>query len=52
MSLSNSNSDKYNELIVTSTPTARIVIIDFRDIDSWKKILTQKGEILEIFTPV
>lgn len=49
--LSNSNSDKYNELISTSMPTARIVIIDFHNIDSWKKILTQKGDIIEIFTP-
>ena len=51
MSLSNSNSDKYNELIATSMPTARIIVIDFHDIDSWGKILTQKGDILEIFTP-
>ena len=52
ISLSNSNSDKYNELIATSMPTARIVIIEFRDIDSWKKILTRKGDIIGVFTPV
>lgn len=51
MSLANSNSDKYNILISTSMPTARIIVIDFPNIDNWKKVLTQKGNIIEIFTP-
>ncbi|CAN0578043.1 unnamed protein product [Ectocarpus sp. 12 AP-2014] len=51
MSLANSNSDKYNMLISTSMPTARIIIIDFPNMDNWKGILTQKGDIIEIFTP-
>jgi len=51
MSLANSDSDKYNRLISTSMPTARIIVIDFPNIDNWKKLLTQKGAIIEIFTP-
>lgn len=51
MSLANSNSDKYNMLISTSMPTARIIIIDFPNINDWQQILRQKGEIIEIFTP-
>ena len=51
MSLANSDSDKYNMLISTSMPTARIIVIDFPNMDNWKKILTQKGDIIEIFTP-
>lgn len=51
ISLSNNNSDKYNELIASSMPTARIVIIDFPNINSWEEIRFQKGDIIEIFTP-
>jgi phosphohistidine phosphatase len=51
MSLSKNDSPEYNELIATAMPTARIIIIDFREINSWGKIRNQKGDIIEIFTP-
>ena len=52
MSLSNNNSYEYSELISTIMPTARIIVIDFHEIYSWKGITSQKGNILKIFTPI
>lgn len=51
MSLAKNDSSEYNQLISTSMPTARIIIINFDGIDSWREIQTQKGDIIEIFTP-
>jgi phosphohistidine phosphatase len=51
MSLSKNDSPEYSKLIATSMPTARIIIIDFHDIDSWDEIHKQKGDIFEVFTP-
>jgi phosphohistidine phosphatase len=49
--LSNSNSDKYNDLLHRSMPTAQIVVIDFYGSDNWEKIQLQTGEIVKIFSP-
>lgn len=35
----------------SSMPPARIVVIDFSSINSWKELKHQKGKIIEIFTP-
>ena len=51
LALSETNSPKYDSLIMTSMSTAQIVMIDFPSINSWKEIQRSKGNIIEIFVP-
>lgn len=51
LELAQSNSKEYEFLIETTMPTARIVVIDFSEIDNWQQIKQTKGTIIETFTP-
>ena len=51
LELAQSNSKEYEFLIETIMPTARIVVIDFSEIDNWQQIKQTKGTIIETFTP-
>ena len=51
MSLAKNSSSEYNNLINTAMPTARIIIIDFPDVNNWNEIHQQKGDIIKVFTP-
>lgn len=51
LAFTNPESEGYEQLVQTSMPTARIIVIDFHDIHSWDHLKEAKGEIVEIFTP-
>lgn len=49
--LANKNSKHYELLVNSVMPPARVVVIDFSNIDSWQNIANNHGEIIDIFTP-
>jgi phosphohistidine phosphatase len=50
LELSDENSSKYDFLVSTSMPPARIVVIDFPDMPEWSNLKKHKGKIIKIFT--
>ncbi len=51
LEISDSDLDEFEFLSNSSMPPARIIVIDFSSINSWKKLKNYKGKIIEIFTP-
>lgn len=51
LSFTNPNSSKYEFLLSSMMPTARIIVLDFPEMCSWHELLNNKGNIIEIFTP-
>lgn len=51
LALANPESESYEQLVQTSMPPARIIVIDFQGINAWDQIEDTQGEIVEIFTP-
>lgn len=51
LALANPESEGYEQLVQTSMPPARIVVIDFPGINAWDQIEDMQGEIVKIFTP-
>ncbi len=49
--LTNPISEHHELLITTMMPTARIIVLDFPEIDDWQNIGPNQGNIIEIFTP-
>jgi phosphohistidine phosphatase len=49
--LVNPKSDQREFLITTVMPTARIVMLDFPEINNWADITAGQGNITQIFTP-
>lgn len=50
-SLIDENSLKYDVLVSSMMPTARIIVIDFTKLDNWKSLFHNTGKIENIFTP-
>lgn len=42
---------QYDQLVQSTMPTAKIVVIDFQDISSWRDIKKASGTIIQTFTP-
>lgn len=51
LQLSYNDSEEFEFLSNSSMPPARIIVIDFPSINSWKELKNHKGKIAEIFTP-
>ncbi len=51
LEISDSDLEEFEFLSNSSMPPARIVVIDFSSINSWKELKNHKGKIIEIFTP-
>ncbi len=45
------DSKEFESLSHSSMPPARVIVIDFPSIHSWKELKNHKGNIIEIFTP-
>ena len=51
LEISDSDLEEFEFLSNSSMPPARIIVIDFPSINSWKELKNHKGKIAEIFTP-
>jgi phosphohistidine phosphatase SixA len=51
LELADNNSSEFEFLIQSSMPTARVIVIDFPTMNSWKELKNHPGNIIEIFTP-
>ena len=51
LQLANNESPEFDFLSHSSMPHARIVVINFPSINSWKNLKNHKGTIIKIFTP-
>ena len=51
LEISGSDLEEFEFLSNSSMPPARIIVIDFPSINSWKELKNHKGKIAEIFTP-
>ena len=51
LQLANNESPEFEFLCHSSMPPARVVVIDFPSINSWKDLKDHKGNIIKIFTP-
>jgi phosphohistidine phosphatase len=50
LALANPESENYEQLVQTSMPPSRVIVIDFQGINAWDQIEETKGEIVKIFT--
>lgn len=51
LQLANNESPEFDFLSHSSMPPARVVVINFPSINSWKNLKNHKGNIIKIFTP-
>lgn len=51
LQLADNESPEFEFLSHSSMPPARVVVIDFPTINSWKNLKNHKGTIIKIFTP-
>ena len=51
MSLADDSSHEYDALLSTGMPPARIIVLDFPDINSWQGLRRGTANIIDIFTP-